>query len=142
MQRRLRPDPENQENKMMTRYFSYAMILAVAALAGCASTPVDPGLLNNARFAIEQAETAGAQEYAPLELRQSRERLRAAEAAIEAREGERVMQLADESEILAQLALARTRASHARQELEQASRNMQRLEQDLVETFGEGVLQR
>lgn len=126
----------------MTRYFSYAMIFGLAILTGCASTPVDPGLLNNARFAIEQAETAGAQEYAPLELRQSRERLRAAEAAIEAREDERTAQLADESEILAQLALARTRASHARQELEEARRDLRSLEQDLVETFGEGVLER
>lgn len=126
----------------MTRYFGCAVILALTTLAGCASTPIDPGLLNNARFAIEQAETAGAQEYAPLELRQSRERLRAAEAAIEEREQERTTQLADESEILARLALARTRASHARQELEEARRDLQNLEQDLIETFGAGVLER
>lgn len=119
------------------------LIVSILVLAAsCAATPVDRGLLNNARFAIEQAETAGAQEYAPLELRQSRERLRAAEAAIEARESERTMQLSDESEIFAQLALARTRASHAREELERARNNLRRLEQDLVETFGEGVLQR
>lgn len=125
----------------MTRYYSFAMILGLALLSGCASAPVDPGLLNNARFAIEQAESAEAREYAPLELRQARERLRAAETAIEDRDGDRARQLADESEILAQLALARTRAAHARQELEQARRDLQRLELDLVESFGERVLE-
>lgn len=116
-----------------------AMILFLAA---CAVTPPDPGLLDNARSAIDQAAAAGAEEYAPHEMRSARARLAEAESRLEARQGADSRRYADEAEIEAQLALARTRAARARAELAERRRTLEQLEANLVAEYGEEVLGR
>ena len=118
------------------------LVLVAALLAACAAQPpVDRGLLDNARFAISQAEQAGGEEYAPLEMRFAREKLSAAEEAIEADQPALALRRAEEAEIEAQLALSRTRAALTRARLETARQELERLERDLVDTWGEEVLQ-
>lgn len=113
----------------------------MAALTACATTPADFSLFDNARSAIEQAEAAGAEAYAPLELRDARQRLTMGEAELADRNARGARHLADEAEIDAQLALARTRAAIARAELSRAQRELETLEANLVEAFGEEVRQ-
>ncbi|AKS42708.1 DUF4398 domain-containing protein [Wenzhouxiangella marina] len=125
----------------MTRSRLVFALLLTLVLGACATTPPDPRLLDNARQAIDQAEAAGAQEYSPLELRFARERLQAAQLAMQERDFEQARRLADESEIDAQLALARTQAALTRAELADALRALDALKADLVEAFGEEVLQ-
>lgn len=117
------------------------LVPALVLLAACAAQPVDRSLLENARFAITQAEQAGAGEYAPLELRFAHEKLAAAEDAIEIDKPELALRRAEEAEIEAQLALSRTRAALIRAELETARNDLETLESDLVDTYGEEVLQ-
>ncbi len=115
---------------------------ACLLLIGCATTQVDESTLDNARFAIEQADAAGAEEFAPLEMRFARESVEMAETLIEdGRNPDSVQRLADEAEIEAQLALTRTRAAQSRARLDSARENLTRLEQDLAETFGEEILE-
>jgi hypothetical protein len=114
---------------------------ALTLLAACATTPPDPRLLDNARNAIQQAQEAGASEYAPLELRFARERLTAAEFEAERNNAGAARRLADEAEIEAQLALARTQAALTRAELAQRQRDLESLRADLVDAFGEEVLE-
>ncbi len=115
--------------------------MALLALAACATTPPDPQLLENAELALRQAEQAGADEYAPLELRFARERLEAARSQMDNARATEGRRLADEAEIEAQLALARTRAARTRAELAQRQRDLERLRADLEEAFGEQVLE-
>ncbi len=115
-------------------------ILAGLAMAGCATMPPDPTVLDNARSAITRADDAGASEYAPLELRFARERLEQAEAALEDGNGDRIRRLADEAEIEAQLALARTQAALTRADLAQRQRDLDELKADLIEAFGEEMV--
>ena len=118
-------------------------LLALAAsflLAACATTPIDPGVLDNARMAIEQATDAGAEEYAPLELRFARERLARAESHVEAGDQDDARRMADEAEVEAQLAIARTRAALARAELAQKQRDLEQIEADISEVFGEEAI--
>ncbi len=117
-------------------------ILLGLAVAGCATIPPDPGMLDDARDAIAQAEDADASEYAPLELRFARERLEKAEQALVDGDGDEVRRLADEAEIEALLALARTQAALTRADLTQRQRELEQLKADLVEAFGEEVLER
>lgn len=121
-------------------------LLAPAALltlmAACATTPPDPRLLDNARDAIAQAESAEAEEYAPLELRFAHERLTAAEQALDNEREDEARRLAEQAELEAQLALARTRAALARAELQSKQRELEQIREDLVEVFGEEVLER
>jgi len=116
-------------------------ITLITALAACATLPPDPTLLNNARAAISQAEQVGAQEYSPLELRFARERLEAAIEALDLDDVEQARRLADGAEIEAQLALSRTQAALARAELADKQRALDELKADLVEAYGEGVLE-
>lgn len=121
----------------MTRLrLTFVGLPALLVLAACASTPVDPGLLDNARTAISQAENAGAEQYSPLELRFARERLASAELHIENQREDGARRMADQAEIEAQLALARTRAAIARAELARKQRELEQIESDLIEVFG------
>jgi len=124
----------------MTRFQLILSLTAAALMAGCASMPPDYSLLDNARSAIGQATDAGASEYSPLELRFAREKLEAAELALSEDQGDLARRLADESEIEAQLALARTQAALTRAELADHQRALDELKTDLAEAFGEGVL--
>jgi hypothetical protein len=121
-------------------------LLAVSALltlvGACATTPPDPSILDNARNAIAQAEAAEAEEYAPIELRYARERLAAAEVALNNERPDEARRLSEQAEIEAQLALARTRAALARAELQRKQDDLDQIRNDLVEVFGEGVIQR
>lgn len=126
----------------MTIQKSLITVAGLLLLAACATTPPDPRLLDNARNAIEQAREAGASEYAPLELRFAQERLRAAESEVERSNPGPARRLADEAEIEAQLALARTQAALTRADLAQRQRDLEELRADLVEAFGEEALER
>ena len=55
-----------------------ALIASMLLITACATTPPDPRLLGNAEQAISIAREAGAEEFAPLELQFSIERLEAA----------------------------------------------------------------
>lgn len=116
-----------------------ALLLLVAA---CATTPPDPRLLSNAEQAISVARQAGAEEYAPLELRFALEQLEAARLQLDNNQGTAARRLADESEIEAQLALARTRAARVRADLAERQQDLERLQNDLIEAFGDEVLER
>jgi hypothetical protein len=127
----------------MTPLRPIALALATLfMLAACATTPIDPGILDNARTAIQQATDAGAGEYSPLELRFARERLARAEAHVEAREHDNARRMADQAEVEAQLALARTRAALARAELARKQRELEQIEADISEVFGEEAIAR
>ncbi len=117
-------------------------LASLLLLAACATTPIDPGLLDNARMAIQQATDAGAEEYSPLELRFARERLARAEAHAEAGDHDDARRMADQAEVEAQLALARTRAALARAELARKQRELEQIEADISEVFGEEAITR
>jgi hypothetical protein len=126
----------------MKRFRCILTALLLTLLAACATTPpIDPTLLNDARSAISQAEVAGAQEYSPLELRFARERLEAARMAMDMEDPVQARRLADGAQIEAQLALARTQAALARAELAEKQRALDALKSDLVDAFGQGVLE-
>lgn len=114
-----------------------AGIALVLALVACATTPLDPALLDNARNAVAQAEAAQAAEYAPIDLRLARERLQLAEEALEDQRADEARRLGERAEIEAQLALVRTRAALARAELQRKREELGQLRSDLAAIFGE-----
>ncbi len=124
----------------MLRHF---LVLALALLlaSGCATTPPDPRLLDNAKQALDQAVRAGAADYAPLELRFAGERLQSAEFELSRNNADAARRQADEAEVEAQLALARTRAAQTRAELAQRQRDLDQLLNDLLDAFGQAVLE-
>lgn len=106
-------------------------------LAACATPqPPSPDLSSGARRAIAAAETAGAQEHAPLELRFAREKLQAAQAAIAAEEWLAANQQLEQAEVDAELALSRTGAERARIKAETLRMEVRQLRQSIIDNFG------
>jgi len=94
------------------------LALAGVALMGavsCASVPPPRGTVSQAELTIEQAQQAGAQEHAPLELYQAREKLDEAKAAMEQKDNERATRIAELALADAQLAETRARTEKAKQ---------------------------
>jgi hypothetical protein len=100
------------------------------ALGACASRPPMPtDQLALAEQAIRDAERAGAVELAPVEMRNAREKLGAAQRAAGEREVETTTRLAEQAQVDAQLAEATARAAksaRAVEELEDSLRALQR----------------
>lgn len=107
------------------------VIAAVVGLmsVGCASQPRPDGEISRARTLIEQAEKAGAQRYAAVELDQARNKLRLADAAAEDGKQVEARARANEAAADAELAIARTQsgeAARAAAEVERGTETLQR----------------
>jgi hypothetical protein len=81
---------------------------SVLIVAACASTPPPTANLTAARSAITDAEKADAGHYAAPELGEARDKLRAADHAVEEKRMDGASRLADESRADAELASAKT----------------------------------
>jgi hypothetical protein len=93
----------------------FLIAAAVGLLAvGCATTPQPTAEITRARTLIEQAEKAGAQRYAAVELDQARNKLRLAEAAANDGKKEEGRARANEAASDAELAMARTNSGEAK----------------------------
>ena len=107
-------------NSLLTRLRSDAWRRTVSAafvllMAACAAVPVPPtNELLAAQAAIDSAEQARVADYASPELGEARDKLSAANAAVQLEEMTLARRLAEESQVDAQLALAKSQAIKAR----------------------------
>lgn len=98
----------------------FLIAAAVGLLSvGCASTPRPTAEITRARTLIEQAEKAGAQRYAAVELDQARNKLRLAEAAANDGKSDEGRARANEAAADAELAMARTNSGEAKKAAEE-----------------------
>ena len=82
------------------------VVAVLAALGGCAQAPVPHEALTTADLAVARARTAGAADYASIELARAAAKLEAAHAAIQAKAHERARTLAEQALVDAELAEA------------------------------------
>ncbi len=124
----------------MTRQVNALRIAAAGAiisLGACASTPPPPvASLEAARQAIANAEQARAVEHAPLELREARDKLAAANNAVENENMLTAQHLAEESRVLAELAFARAEMEDARIVNEEITRGTLVLQEEMQRGTG------
>lgn len=125
---------------MIKRLRLLAGIALLALATACATSPPDLTVLDTARNAITQAESAEAEEYAPIELRYASQRLNAARQALENDRPDDGRRLVEQAEIQAQLALSRTLAAKARAELQRKQEELEQIRADLTEVFGEEAI--
>ena len=100
-------------------------------LIGCASTPPPSGLLEEAEAMLENSVAAGADEYAPIELRFAREKLAGARLAIEDRDFESASWLLNQSIVNSELAMAKSDAARARDAVRRQQAANDKLRADL-----------
>lgn len=107
-------------------------ILFMFFLAGCADkVPPPTQQVTMATQAIAQAETSGAFEFAPLELKSARDKLSQAQRAMEKEDNLKARRLADEATIDANLAEAMARSAKAQKTVEELKENIRALREEV-----------
>lgn len=114
--------------------FSVVFLMA-AAIGACGSkVPRPVSELALANSALKSAETSGAREYAPIEMRLAREKKEAAEAAIADKQYEKARQLTLEARVDAELARAAAEAERSRMGLHEAQDNIRLIRLEAIRT--------
>jgi hypothetical protein len=107
------------------------------SMAACASTPMPPTQqLQAADLAITNAEQAGVADYASQDLTEAREKLSAANVAVQARKMLLARQLADESRVSAELATAKASAGKAKVVNDEMLKSINTLKQEMLRNTG------
>ncbi len=122
-----------RNKKSGNRLLATLMVAAtVLLLSACASAPVSPeSTMTNAREAIASAERAGARQYAGAELDEAQQKLILAEEFVVTEEFEQADRLAQESLVVAELALARTESAKALEINQEMSRSTDALIEEM-----------
>ncbi len=105
----------NNNHSRSTQIMRSISLTAVAAVlvAGCASIPAPTEQIAVSKAAVDNATSAGGNEFAPVLLQSALEKLNAAERAMAEEKNLKARQLAEQAEVDAQLAAATARAAKA-----------------------------
>lgn len=105
--------------KKLSHYRRHRIIsgigLAAMALAGCASIPPPTEQLAVSKVAVSNATSEGGNQFASAEMRAAQEKLDRATQAMTAEDYKNAQLLAEEAQVDAQLAMAKTRSAKAQQ---------------------------
>lgn len=107
-------DTTHLKLKKMMQAYGVAVAAAVL-LAGCASTSAPVEQMAVSRAAVSNAMSAGGNQYAPVQFRSASEKLEAAERAMEAKDYELALRLAEQAEVDARLSAEMARSAKAQQ---------------------------
>lgn len=106
-------------------------------LAACTTVRPDENIFDVAEQAIQAAEAVGGDEFAPVEMRFAREKLASAKKGMEKEKYEVSVYLVAESEINAELAIAKSRTAKSRRRVNELRRSNEELDQKMRATFGD-----
>ena len=119
-----------QLRSRLPRASLFAVALGGSLLvAGCAGDPPEAEMAVTEQ-ALNAAETAGALEYAPLELKTAREKFDAAQKAEQNKEYDKAQRLAEQPEWDARVAERKAQAAKAQQTLQDAQQGVQELREE------------
>jgi len=90
-----------------------AAVISAIFIAGCASIPAPTEQMAVSKAAVNNALSAGSNEFAPVQLKSAMEKMDAAERAMTERNYELARQLAEQAQIDAKLAGTMARSSKA-----------------------------
>lgn len=122
-------------NQTLLRLSIVAVLAAsISACGSKAPRPVSELALANS--ALKNAESSGAREYAPIELRVAREKKAAADAAIAKKEYSKARLLTDQAQVDSELASATADAEKSRLALKEAQNNIQMIRKEAKRTSG------
>ncbi|MDA8329361.1 MAG: DUF4398 domain-containing protein [Betaproteobacteria bacterium] len=100
-------------------------------IAGCASTPAPTEQMATSRAAINNASSAGGEEYAPLQLQSAKAKMDAAEQAMKAENYVLARRLAEEAQADADLAVAMARSDKAAKAAKAVQQDSHALRQEI-----------
>ncbi len=109
-------------------------VLAVSVTACGSKAPKPVSELALASSALKNAESSGAREYAPIELRVAREKKKAADDAMAKKDYKRARHLTVEARVDAELARAAADAEKSRLALKEAQDNIRMIREEVTRT--------
>jgi len=119
---------------MRKRYLAPILLVAAAGLAatGCSSTPEHNTTVQMTRSnsSIEMAQQSGAAQYAAAALERARDKLAAANRALQDGDEQRALNLAEEAELDARLAAAQADRRQAQRSLEEINSGIDALRRE------------
>ena len=121
------------------RSSNFTLLVSAAIVAGCASTPRPTEEMTRARTLIDQVAQSGAQQYAPDNLQEARDRAAAADAAASKHDNVAAQQLASEASADAQLAAARAQSGKAQQSVKELNESLNSLREESTRKNEGGV---
>ncbi len=117
-------------NKVLKRGLLLGMLII---LVSCASTKPPTQELAQTEAAINQADQVGAQDYAPLELREARKKLAQAKELVSQEKYEKAKLLADRAEVDAELAEATALSEKAQKAVKQLRESIKLLREEITQ---------
>jgi len=103
-------------NRPISKHMMSRIVIAIAAavlIAGCASAPAPVIQMAVSRAAVSNANSAGANEFAPVQYKSATDKMNAAEQAMTAEKYALALELAEQAEVDAKLASATARSVKA-----------------------------
>lgn len=113
----------------MTR--ALLLLIFTFSLAACATTQPPTQKLTETETVIRQADQIGANDYAPLEIREARQKLDRAKAAMDREEYEEAGRLAEQARVDAELAHMKTLSGKAQMAVKELKESIQLLQDEL-----------
>lgn len=113
------------------------ILIVCLLLVACVAPRPDADVFDSAQAAIQSAESAGGDEFAPVEMRFAREKLDSARLAMEKQKFGVVVYLTEESEINSELAIEKSRTARSRRQVNELRKSNEELEASLRATFGD-----
>lgn len=108
------------------------LVTLLVVLTGCATqAPAPEKQITLATQSIAQAQSSGAVEYAPVELKSAREKLNQAELAMRKNENLKAKRLADEAMVDANLAEAKARSAKSQKIVEELKDSIRVLREEM-----------
>lgn len=121
-------------NRQKTHHVSHGvcMVTVFAALmTGCASAPPPVEQMAVSRAAVTSANSAGANEFSPTLLKSTEDKMAAAERAMTKKDYTLAQQLAEQAQVDAQLAVARTQSAKAQKAAEAVQEDSRALRNEI-----------
>lgn len=122
---------------MITRKFAgrvrpqSGLIILLLVVGACASTKPPTQKLAQTEAVINQAEQVGAQDYAPLEIREARKKLQRAKEMVSSQKYEKAARLAERAEVDAELAEAKALSEKAQNAVQQLRESIDLLKREI-----------
>ncbi len=118
------------KKNFISRTLALSLVLALGACHNNAQRP--DTLAVQARESVEKAQSAGANEKAPLALRDANQYLTEAEEAMKDERYQDAQYLLEKSMVNSELAIARSNATGAKKAAEEIEKNLDTLEQEVT----------
>lgn len=109
------------------------LLISMLLLAACQSNPASEDPAAELRQMLVRATDVGAEEYAPIELRFARKKMALIEEAYQKRDRDLAALLLDQALLDAELAIVKSQAARAIEEMNEEGRKLDQLRQQSIE---------